>query len=306
MLGYSMFMAAMLLGQTMPTGGSVRCLTVKGGRMPAFFPDGKRLVYVWESPDGGQSLVALTLATGKARRIGKIDNVDWPVVSPDGKWIAYLSGPVFARRIWVVNPRDGEVKPVTSKAGFFSRPCWVDCGKRLAFARGAGKSQTVVSVDPFAADAKVKTYKQLGGGQPMFSPSGKLVAMVTGGPNSIGELAVVNADGSVHTKIPQVDVKNAGSPPRGCYDPSFSPDERYMVYVRSSLQPWSDIYLRDLKTGGEIPLTTDHADNQSPVFSPDGGSVAFVATRTGKAHMVFVISLNRIPTTASKPAKNEE
>lgn len=165
-----------VLHGAMPGAGPLTCLTPKGGRMPAFFPDGKRIAYVRPSADGAQQLHVLDLTTGESRRVGEIDDVERPAVSPDGKWIAYQWGPIFARRIWLVDPIEGAARPVTHRPGFHTRPCWVDSGKRLAFATGQGKAQTVVSVDPFTPGAKMRTHRHLAGGQPAFSASGKLAA----------------------------------------------------------------------------------------------------------------------------------
>jgi len=270
---------------------SDRCLTPDGGLMPSFFPDGKRIAYVRSTPEGEQQLWIVTIETGKAARLGDIDAAEWPTVSPDSRHIAYLSGPVFAKRIFVVEVAGGDPRPATPKPGFMSRPCWVENGKRIAFALGSGKKRQVVSIDPSAPEKDVHTLKQLGVGVPTFSSTGKLVAIVTPDDRGAGYLKVFTADGKVHTDIPQVNFAGSGVNPRGCYDPAFSPDERYMAYIRSDLQPASDLYLRNLRTGGEVRLTTDRADNQSPAFAPDGRSIAFVATRNSQPHKVYLMSL---------------
>ena len=156
---------------------------------------------------------------------------------------------------------------------------------------GQGKGQIAVALEPFSVDAKMKQHRQLGVGQPTFSVSGELVTMVSVDKTGTAYLRVVNADGTAHTKIPPINVTTRGKNARGCYDPAFSPDERYLAYVRSDLQPLSDIHLHDLRTGASTPLTTDHADNQSPAFSPDGRSIAFVAARKGQSHGIFLMSL---------------
>ena len=275
----------------LPTVESVTCLTPEGGLMPTFFPDGKRIAYVRPTAEGEQQLWILTIATGEAVRLGEIDAAEWPTVSPDGQYIAYLSGPVFARRIYVADVADGETRALTPKPGFMSRPCWVEGGKRVAFALGRGKQRRVVTVEPAAPDNHPSDLERFGPGTPSFSKDGKFVAMVTADDNGARAVRVLTAGGEVHMEIPQVNFSASGVNPRGCYDPAFSPDERYMAYVRSDLQPASDLYLRDLETGSEIRLTTDRADNQSPAFSPDGRFIAFVATRNSEPHKVYLMAL---------------
>jgi len=275
-----------------PTVQGVRSLTPEGGLTPTFFPDGKRIAYVRPTAEGEQQLWILTIETGKAVRLGDIDNAEWPTVSPDGLSIAYVSGPVFARRIYVVDVAKGsEPRSITPKPGFMSRPCWVDGGKRIAFSLGKGKSRQVVSIDLSAPDTDLRKLKQFGRGTPTFSKTGKFVAIVTTDDKGAGYLRVFTADGKVHMDIPQVNFAASGVNPRGCYDPAFSPDERYMAYIRSDLQPASDVYLHDLTTGGEVRLTTDRADNQSPTFAPNDRFIVFVASRNSQPHKVYLMSL---------------
>ena len=121
---------------TLPPVESVRCLAPQGGLMPTFFPDGEQIAYVRPTGEGEQQLWLFTMETRKTVRLGGIDDAGWPTVSPVGRCIAYLSGPVFARRIHVVDAANGETRAVTREPGFMSRPCWIDNGKRIASCTG--------------------------------------------------------------------------------------------------------------------------------------------------------------------------
>ena len=277
----------------LPTVQSVRCLTPDGGLTPCFFPDGKRIAYVRATPEGEQQLWIISIETGKATRLGDIDDAEHPAVSPDGKSIAYLAGPVFARRIFIIDVAKAKTRALTTKPGFMSRPCWVGGGKRISFASGKGRDRRLVSIALSAPGENVREVKRVGPATPTFSDTGKFIATVTPDDKGAGYLRVLTADGKVHMEIPQVDFSASGVNPRGCYDPAFSPDDRYLAYVRSDLQPASDLYLRDLKTGAETRLTTDRADNQTPAFSPDGRSLAFVALRGSQQHKVHLMALKR-------------
>lgn len=272
---------------------SIRCLTPNGGLMPAFFPDGKRIVFVRTTAEGEQQLWTTDVKTVKPRRIGLLNDVEHPVISPDGRWIAYMSGPVFARQIWIVDPEGLKPRQLTEVPAVRSAPCWTSSGKRLTFAQGRDKERRIVSIDPFAEKPSKTILSRLGTGQPTFSPSGKFIAINELDKNGAFGLRVLRANGSLLTAIAPVP-QTSTIPVRGCYQPAFSPNERYLVYVRAGIQPLADLYLHDLRSGKKLRLTTDQADNQTPVFSPDGKAIAFVSFRGNNAYKVWLMSLENI------------
>ncbi len=268
----------------------IQCLTPTGGRQPVFFPDGKRIAYVVETTEGGQNLMVLDIVGGKSTRVGQIDGVEKPSVSPDGKWILYASGPIFARQVWIVNPADPKPRRVNTGPGLCSTTAWIDKGKKILFTLSGEKGEKWLKTDPFKTPSTFEEIKSLGAGKPVVSGSGKLVALVAADDKGTGTIKILKSDGSMFRTITPAAQSSAQTiPARGCYDPAFSPDERYLVYVRSDIQPASDIFLMDLKTGNEVQLTTDRADNQSPVFSPDGKIIAFVAAKEGQTHKIYQI-----------------
>jgi dipeptidyl aminopeptidase/acylaminoacyl peptidase len=80
--------------------------------------------------------------------LAKVQRIDDPQLSPDGKWIAYQVGVVNLaanktnRHIWLMSSEGGEPRQLTQGEGSDSRPRWSPDGKSLAFVstRG-GKSQ---------------------------------------------------------------------------------------------------------------------------------------------------------------------
>ena len=70
-------------------------------------------------------------------------------------------------------------------------------------------------------------------------------------------------------------------------DPELSPDGR-RVLVSRTVERNTDVWLLD---GGRLArLTTDPLDNEFPVWSPDGGHVAFVSTRNGQLGLYEIAS----------------
>lgn len=67
----------------------------------------------------------------------------------------------------------------------------------------------------------------------------------------------------------------------------LSPDGRYIAYDASKEGPSGprDIFLLAADGSREIPLVTHAANDMSPVWTPDGNSVAFISDRTGAASL---------------------
>ncbi len=79
------------------------------------------------------------------------------------------------------------------------------------------------------------------------------------------------------------------------FQPTFSPNGKQIVYVWSGENGENaDIYVLNLADGSTRRITTDRADDLSPVWSPDGARLAWL--RTGRAESaVFVASVNGGP-----------
>ena len=73
--------------------------------------------------------------------------------------------------------------------------------------------------------------------------------------------------------------------------PSISGDGRKLVYT-SDRSGNMDIWLRDLETGGDTPVTVGPDQEYRGVISPDGTKIAFARRREGKTN-VHVIELSR-------------
>jgi len=85
--------------------------------------------------------------------------------------------------------------------------------------------------------------------------------------------------------------------PGWLYYPRLSPDDRRLAYTRAT-RGTADIWLHDLETGTNMPLTTDPGYDEQAIWSPDGrkvaheaaGGVIAVQTLDGSAPVVPVSS----------------
>jgi Tol biopolymer transport system component len=113
----------------------------------------------------------------------------------------------------------------------------------------------------------------------VWSPDGKQIAFRSTRDNPLGEIYVMNADGTEVVRLTN------GSGFNG--EPSWSKDGRQIVFTstRDAVNPAiftaddQDLYVMNADGSGVIRLTDNNTNDQSPVFSPDGRSIAFTSER---------------------------
>ena len=89
-----------------------------------------------------------------------------------------------------------------------------------------------------------------------------------------GHAALLLIDPETGRRLEEIEMKDLSE----IQTPSFSPDGRRVVF--SALQGGLlDLWIYDLATGRRQRLTTDAFAELQPVFSPDGGRIAFVTDR---------------------------
>ncbi len=200
-----------------------------------------------------------------------------PRVSPDGAWVAYTVTALDAARdradtdVWMA-PFAAEpgapAEPVRLTTGDEpeTRPRWSPDGRYLAFlSKRGGKKTQVWLLDRRGGEAEKLTDYRADVSDLAWSPDGKRLA-----------LAVADVD---------PDDPDFAEPPEGMDEPPPKPivirrrqfkrdGEGYLTEIRTHL------HLFDLATRESVQVTDGPYDDASPVFSPDGGSIAFVSNRT--------------------------
>jgi TolB protein len=123
------------------------------------------------------------------------------------------------------------------------------------------------------------------------------IPQLTAGPSSLAwapdshELVYAMAGSLWRQKTDSGTAQQLTDGPGYDYQPDWSPDGRYIVYVTSAGDAL-ELMLLDLSTGRSTQLTRAGAINLEPRFSPDGRRILFVSTTYNRHFHVFVGELH--------------
>jgi serine/threonine-protein kinase len=173
-------------------------------------------------------------------------------------------------------PLPGFDKPAVTAQSRFSPD-----GRQLAFVEQARSGLL------WLFDVERQTYRALSdagtSGCPAWSPDGTrlVVSWSKAGPLQLWELPI-QGGGDWH-RLVESEVSDCAS--------SWSPDGRFLAFTRASGPPsGDDIFLYNTETREIVPFLTQNADQQTPVFSPDGRWLAYLSTESGPPE-IYITSL---------------
>jgi serine/threonine-protein kinase len=258
----------------------------------AWSPEGDRIVYT-----SADTLYLRDLAADRPRFLLRADNPHSPAWSPDGKWIAFVSGnpqyPTFANlapsSIWVVPSSGGTPVRITGDRPLHTSPVWLPDSRSLLYVSDEEGGNDVYWVGLGRSGA----------------PGDKPVRITTGlHPHSIS----LSNDGrrllySIHTETSNV-YRVALQPGRTVSlrdaEPvttgsqlieafGISPDGKWLAFD-SNRGGNQDIWRMPLD--GSAPpeqLSNGPEDEFQPDYSRDGRWVSFHATRSGSVRDLYVV-----------------
>ncbi|HEY3120391.1 MAG TPA: S9 family peptidase, partial [Vicinamibacteria bacterium] len=243
---------------------------------PRLSPDGRSVAYTVTAADlkedqSDADIYMAPFAGGAAVRLTASKKSETsPRFSPDGRYVAFLSGREGKKtQVWLLSREGGDPVKLTDFKSSVSSLAWSPDGSRLAL--------VVSDVDPDDPDAegdesdkKPKTRKPIVVRRLQFKRDGE------------GYLREVRS----HIHVFDVQKETSFQLTSGAYDdgqPSWSPDGKWIAFSSNrtsdpDANQNSDVFLIAARQG-ELPraLTTSEGSDRSPVFSPDGRWIAYLA-----------------------------
>jgi len=255
----------------------------------SFSPDGKRVActrggaWTRKSYRGSANaeLMLFPVSGGAGEWLSREpENERWPMFTPDGKSVYYVADRDGASNIWRRGVTGGSPSQVTRhREGGLYYPSLSANGERLVYEHDFGirllsiKGGEPAEVRIFApSDDRSSPVRRetftTGAQEAVLSPDGKQLAFVVHGevfvqPSSGGEAARM-------TETPQRE-----------QDVAWSPDGKLLA-VTSDRDGNTDLFVVDVKAKETRQLTrTPALAEHTPVFSPDGKTLAFVRGYNG-------------------------
>jgi dipeptidyl aminopeptidase/acylaminoacyl peptidase len=200
-------------------------------------------------------------------------------ISPDGTRIAYalqeaiLSENRYRSAIWLVDTQSGTSRRFTSGSTQDTDPRWSPDGSMLAFVSDrSGKAQIHV-IDGDGGESRQLTALPRGANGPVWSPDGSRIAFVSTEGSGI-EDEERDKDGGFIRHI---------SRKRYRFDVTGYIDDRF-----------PHIWYVDVTTESAQQVTAGEFPDSSPVWSPDGSTIAFTSNRANEVpelSQLFTISV---------------
>ena len=267
----------------------------------SFLPDGRGFVFVGNAGTGVYHLYEGSLAGPPPRAVTSGED-GHPAISPDGRWLVYVSARSGIGKLVLRDLTTGGERQLTSGNKIDLYPVWSPTSRSVAYTSGDNDNHDIFVIPdvsaPAAAPLQLTTWKY-DDLRPTFSPDGALVAFYSNYSPTNEEkewsIVAVPADGSGPSKGAAlarlaVAVNVVKDPEVG---PAWLSWGHALVYARNLKAEWNPIYVVDTETREELRMETRTRMNHDLTCSRNG-LLAFRA-QVASWDDIFVVQLGRTP-----------
>jgi Tol biopolymer transport system component len=183
------------------------------------------------------------------RRLTDDDFTDQhPVLSPDGRSVAFTSDRSGNPDIWVIGVDGTGLRRVTDDPGVDSWAAWSPSGGELAFSSTREDPVGEIYTMPASGGTPARITSDPGAdSQPAWSPQGDRIAFTTTRFHPAGEVALVPvAGGPVTRAVPD---------PGDSAEPAWSPSGTVLAYTTHKNDPAGDVFQVNLDGGAVTPVS---------------------------------------------------
>jgi TolB protein len=193
-----------------------------------------------------------------------------PSVSPDGRWIAFVSDRSGGDNIFVIGVDGRDERQTTFDGG--GAPCWTRNSEEILFV-GEGEDTCHVMAVPLEG-GKPQVVAMVSGRRPMLSHDETRVLFEIGSWRST-ILAVSKLDGSGLGRL--AGGRSATGRPTTAWNGAWSPDGKRVAYTHGDSTGVLQVHVVNADGTGDRAIThtsTDEGSAQMPAWSPDGKRLA--------------------------------
>ncbi len=252
----------------------VHFLTNEGTQMSSdTFPDCQKLVF-----DLLGNLYILPFEGGKAKALTQDIHYNfWPAVSPDGRWIAFVSDRNGTQDIWLINSKNGKCVQIMNTIEQEQSPAWLDAERLLFVQNSLGKG-------------KIGIYHLSNGKTKWIECEGNKVISVSKGPDDTILTCEITKK---HAKIIQRNLSNNEDNSKGKHlinnefdqiNPAISPNGAWLAYGAYH-RGRAYLMITPFKGGEEIIISP--YESEYYLYGADIGGPRFHFTPDGKALVYY-------------------
>ena len=261
---------------------------VPGVRSLSFSPSGNLLAFaglsldshIWSqplSPDGSASGPATAITSGTSRRNSL------PVVSPDGRSVAYVSTRQGELpNVWMMDIDGGHPTALTTNEAADHKPTWFPDGRRVAYLSTRGETRGLWAID--LATRREELVFDLAAAERYSGPKGRLAELqISPSMTRVAFSILTPASGRRELFVSAAkpfEPKLLTSPDVSAGYPAWSPDEKWIaVEIKDRTATHAGVV--DAATGSLRRLTSGRGQTWVRSWSPDGTRLAVAVQRDG-------------------------